>query len=512
MNSLIQELVNDLKSNSAINENVMVKMILESINNSSLLGLSPDQILENSLSNLSHIATVTVNENINEVVAKFRKLAEKPTNSLQKMAKEAGLSMKMKALKESSLNSDPIFNHTLSVLEKKLEVYPEFRLIGLVIETLNGFAYDSNVKQVIEDLSNYVFENRAKLEIINAIYEMRQASPVVYRESIAELENCLMEGVYLADAVKMKLHGKPNMPILTRLINTLSMVESSETGNFNIGIGNGDAQVKPVIAPFYKMSDSEAVAFIDNSFVKLADDEEPAEATMDELEAYPEFTEICEAFHALNFKETKNGIISKGRNISIEFDVNAEDSLDLKINGVIVEDLSQIKFADLLVMEHLSTRTHITKLLNNLDVIVNFGFIKKLVNERLNADALVFTLGETQFVFEKYGNGRLIKRMQGLEFHDYVMEKFNYDVSDLYAIELEERERFLKDLQKDKNSIESDIDKLEKTIKELEDTLVDPSLNEEYSTQLADLKIAIEKNINVLKNQYIELELSKKKP
>jgi hypothetical protein len=512
MNSLIQQLTTELKTNESINQNIMVKMVVEAIQNSSILGVEPDQIVDSAISNLSHIAEVTVNENLKEVVAKFKKLAEKPTNRLQTMAKEAGLSLKVKALRESALNSDPMFNQTLQNLEKKLQIFPEFRLIGLTVEALNPFSYDKAVDSTIASLVNYISENRAKLEIINAIYEMRQTGAVIYSALISELENCLMEELYTADAVKMKLHGKPEMPITTRLINTLSMVEAREGGRFNIGIGNGDVQVRPVIAPFYKTDNNDAIAFIDNRFIKLTEDDDPAEIDSSELEVYPEFTEICEAFATLGFKESANGIVAKGRNLSIAFEVNEEESLDLKINGINVKDLGELKITDLLVMEQLSTRASFAKILDNLDVIVNFGFIKKIVNERLDANSLVITIGETQFVLEKYGNGRLLKKMQGLEFHNYVMERFNYDISDLYAVELEEREKFLKEIEEGKSSIEDNLAKLEKTMQELDEALSDSTLDEAYVTQLTDLKISIEKNVNALKNRYIELEVSKKKP
>ena len=124
MNSLIQELTSELKSNPSISNSVIIKMVLESINNSVLLGVPSDQILENALANLSGMAEATLNENLKEVVAKFMKLAEKPTKRLQDMAKEAGLSLKVKALKESSLYKDPSFKYSISVLEQKLSVTP----------------------------------------------------------------------------------------------------------------------------------------------------------------------------------------------------------------------------------------------------------------------------------------------------------------------------------------------------------------------------------------------------
>jgi hypothetical protein len=101
--------------------------------------------------------------------------------------------------------------------------------------------------------------------------------------------------------------------------------------------------------------------------------------------------------------------------------------------------------------------------------------------------------------------------MEGLAFHNYVMEKFNYDVSEMYAIELEEREQFVRQIEEDKKSVEIDLSKLEKTMAQVDEALSDPGLSEEYHNQLSDLKVSIEKNVNSLKNHYIELEQSKKK-
>jgi hypothetical protein len=511
MNSLIQELTSELKSNPAVSNSIAVRMVLESINNSVLLGVPSDQVLESALTNLNEMAVATMNENLKEVVAKFMKMAEKPTKRLHDMAKEAGLSMKIKALKESALYKDPTFKYSISVLEQKLAILPEFRVIGALIESLSGFAYDSLVESTIADLSDYINNNRAKLEVINSIYEMRQTGAVLYREAISELENCLLEESYSADTIKMKLRGKSSLPILTRLVNTLSMVESKESGKFSIGIGNGDAKVKSVIAPFYKVSESEAIVFVDNRFIKLSDHSEPTQVEEEELTVYPEFTEICETFAALNFKERETEIYTKGRNLEVAFSVNEDATLSLKINGSVVEDLTKVQLTELFLLEQNSTRASLTKLFNNLDMIVNLEFAKKLVNERLDSDSIVFTVGETLYVFEKYAHSRIIKKMEGLEFHNYVMEKFNYDVSELYAIELEEREAFVRQIEEAKKTIERDLSKLEETIAQLDEALNDLDVSEEYQTQLADLKVSIEKNVNSLKNQYIELEQSKKK-
>ena len=511
MNSLIHELTLELKSNPNVKDSVAVKVVLESINNSTLLGVPSEEILENSLITLSELATATLNENLKEVVAKFRKLGEKPTQRLQNMAKEAGISLKIKALKESKIYRDPTFKYTVSLIEQKLAALPEFRVIATVLESLGKYSYDKVVMSTLTDITDYVNENRAKLEVINAIFEMRQTGAVLYRESIIELENCLLENIFSADVIKMKLRGKPSMPTVTRLINTLSMVEAKDQGKFNIGVGNGDAKVKSIIAPFYKISESAAIVYVDNKFIKLQEDQDPSQVTAAEVAEYPDFFEVCEAFAALNFQEKETEIVSNGRGLKVSFAINESGNLYLKINGSIVEDLSKVELSEIFLMEQIETRSKLTTLFRGLDMIVNLEFAKKLVNERLNADSIVFTMGETLYVFEKYANNRIIKKMEGLAFHNYVMENFNYDVSELYAIELEEREKNLRKIDEEKKLVEKDLSKLENSITQLEEALKDSSLSSEYQTQLGDLKVSIEKNVNSLRNHYISLDQSKKK-
>lgn len=511
MNGLIQELTNELKNNSSISSSIAAKVVLESINNSLMLGVSPDQILENSLETLEQFANEMVNENLKEVVANFKKLAEKPTASLQNMAKAAGLKMKLQAVKESEIYSDPIFKHTLAKLEQAVNSAPEYRVLGFVYEGLSKFSYDKKVSEVLESIATYFNENRIKIEVMNSIFEMRLVGPAMYGQACSLLEESLLEGIETADGLKMKLRTHSNLPIVSRLINTVSMLEAKETGSFNIGIGNGDAVVKPIIAPFYKVTESEAIVFVDNKFIKVSENEDPSQITVEEAQEFPEFFEICEAFNFLGFKESNSGIIAKGRNLSVEFGLNENGTLNLRLNDSKVDDLSSIRLNELFVMESLDSRAAFSKIFNNLDFIVNVEFGKTIVNERLGRNSIVLNLGEDLYVFEKLGETRVVKKMKGLTFHNYVLENFKYDVSELYSIQLEERDSRIKQLDSEKSAIETNLEKLEKTISQINEALTDKSMSAEYQEKLNELKMSIEKNINALKNQYILIDQSKKK-
>jgi peptidoglycan hydrolase CwlO-like protein len=162
-------------------------------------------------------------------------------------------------------------------------------------------------------------------------------------------------------------------------------------------------------------------------------------------------------------------------------------------------------------MESLDTRRALTKIFDNLDLIVNIEFGKTIVNERLGRNSIVLNLGENIFVFEKLGDTRILKKMKDLTFHNYVMENFKYDVSELYSIQLEERDAKIKELNSEKSVIEANLEKLEKTISQINEALSDVTISADNKEKLNELRMSIEKNVNALKNQYILVDQSKKK-
>jgi hypothetical protein len=340
---------------------------------------------------------------------------------------------------------------------------------------------------------------------------MRVTGAILYKDACALLEEALLENIETSDSLKMKLRSHAQLPVVNQLINKISMLESKNTGTFNLGIGNSDSQVKPIIAPFYKISESDAIVFVDNKFIKVSEDSDPSQMTAEEVKEFPEFFETCEAFATLNFKEHSTELVSNCRNLTVAFGINENGTLNLKINNSIIENINNIKLSEIFLMEAIETRNALSKLFNNLDLVVNLEFGKTIINERLGRDSIVLNLGEDIFVFEKLGETRIVKKMKGLTFHNYVMENFKYDISEMYSIQLEEREANIKAFDVEKKTIEENLAKLEESIAKIEEALSDTSITNDYQEKLTELKVSIEKNVNALKSQYIIVDQSKKK-
>lgn len=510
MNGLIQELVQELTTNESLKGSIATKLVADSINNQILLGVSPAEVFESALANLQQLSEATANSSLSEVVKKFEALAKTPAKKLKDMSAEADLSTKIKALKESAAAKDPVFRHTLAILESGLQTQPEFRMVSHFMTGLSRFAYDPQVAEALTSVSSYLEANRSRLEIMNAIHEMRTTSSVIYREACTILEEALLENVLSSDSLRMKLRGKVNMPIVTRLINTLSMVEARNAGNFNIGIGNGDAKVDSVILPYFPISETEVATVIDDSFVKLSDEEAPVQMSEEEIEEKsPEFHELYESLRALGFKSADGKYSAKLKTMTIGFEMN--EGLNFTINGRVIEDPTESNVTETFLMESVETRNHISVILKNLDNFAHLDFAKRIVNERIGSDAYVFNVGSALYVFEKLAQTRVIKKMEGTQFYNYVMENFNYDVAELYSIDLEEEAAKEKEIDAEKETVDQNITKLEGAIEKIDETLKNEDLEEEYAEKLTELKHSIEKNVNSLKHKYIELDQKKKK-
>lgn len=511
MNGLIKELVHELNTNESLKDSITAKMVVESINNSILLGVSPAEVFESAIKNLQQLHEATSNPVLKEVVDKFNSMAKTPAKKLKEMSNAANLATEISALKESALAKDPVFLHTIAVLESGVASQPEYRMISHFVTGLSKYSYDKGVAESISRVSRILESNRSKFEILNAIDEMRFASPIIYKEACAILEEALLENSYSADTLKMKLRGRVNMPVVNRLINTLSMVEAREQGEFNIGVGNGEAQVDQVILPFFPISENEVGTVIDDSFVKLSDEDGPSQIDAEKVEEEnPEFMELYEALRGLGFKHTGSTYSAKLKTMTVGFEIN-EGVLNFTVNGKVIEDPAQANISEVFLMESVQTRQNLSIVFKNLDRFAHLDFAKRIINERLGNDAYVFTVGETLYVFEKLAQTRIIKKMAGTQFHGYVMENFNYDVAELYSIELEEEAEKEKEIEAQKADVEKNIEKLETSIAQIDETLSGENIDETYVEKLNELKHALEKNVNSLKSQYITLDQSKKK-
>ena len=494
MNDLTKNLIKELKTAQAVSESRMLQMFVAGLE----ANVNASGNIEQALADLAEVSEKLQNTELDTIVKKFNELSNTPAKKLKMLENGAAVLPKLAQIKESAAYADPIFRTVVLGLEKSVSVNPEPLVIESVIAKLSPFSFDSTVKSVVADLTKYVSENRAILAIFNTIADLKKAPNSYYAQVSEKLENAILEGRTSVDALTMILAEATAQPVIKNLLNRLSQFESSRNGGFNLGSGNSSTKINPVIGVYTKTANGVRV-LIENHIIDMNDEEEAEMVPFSSLPQEDEFTQTAKAYTDLGFKPTEHGVEAKGKGNTIAFKVSPDGEVSFEINGKIAEDLNSSEIYKTLVVETISFKQNVAKILENANMIAQFEFVQRFVTEGAQSYA-INTEKAGIFVLDRQG----LKKYDTLGFHKYIAETFKYDVSDLFSIQLSERQEFVKSVNERKAVIQSDIAKLEESISQLDSVIAEA--DEETQDQLETLKHTINSSIVGLKNEYLSLD------
>jgi hypothetical protein len=494
MNDLTKNLIQELKATKAVSESRMLQMVVSGIEATANASGNIDQ----ALVDLAEVSEKLQNTELDTIVKKFNEMSNTPAKQLKMVENGAAVLPKLAQIKESSAYADPICKTVINGLEKQASLYSEPAIIESVITKLKPFTFDSTVKRVVAELTNYVSENRATLAIFNTIADLKKAPNAYYAQVCEKLETAILEKRTSVDALTMILAEAVAQPAIKNLLNRLAQFESSLNGGFSLGSGNSSTKINPVIGIYTKTSTGVRV-LIENHVIDMNDEEEAEMVPFASIPQEDEFAQTAKAYTDLGFKPTEHGVEAKGKANTIAFKVSPEGEVSFEINGKIAEDLNSSEIYKTLVVESISFKQNVAKILENANMIAQFEFVQRFVTEGAQSYA-INTEKSGIFVLDRQG----LKKYDTLGFHKYIAETFKYDVSDLFAIQLSERQDFIKQVNERKSIIKLDIAKLEESIEQIEEVMVEA--DEETQDQLETLKHTINSSIVGLKNEYLTLD------
>ena len=494
MNDLTKNLIQELKATKAVSESRMLQMVVSGIEATANASGNIDQ----ALVDLAEVSEKLQNTELDTIVKKFNEISNTPAKQLKMVENGAAVLPKLAQIKESGAYSDPICKTVINGLEKQASLYSEPAIIESVITKLKPFTFDSTVKRVVAELTNYVSENKATLAIFNTIADLKKAPNAYYAQVCEKLETAILEKRTSVDALTMILAEAVAQPAIKNLLNRLSQFESSVNGGFNLGSGNSSTKINPVIGVYTKTENGVRV-LIENHVIDMNDEEEAEMVPFSTLPQEDEFTQTAKAYTDLGFKPTEHGVEAKGKANTIAFKVSPEGEVSFEINGKVAEDLNSSEIYKTLVVESITFKQNVAKILENANMIAQFEFVQRFVTEGAQSYA-INTEKSGIFVLDRQG----LTKYDTLGFHKYIAETFKYDVSDLFAIQLSERQDFVKQVNERKSMIKLDIAKLEESIEQIEEVMVEA--DEETQDQLETLKHTINSSIVGLKNEYLTLD------
>jgi len=494
MNDLTKNLIKELKAAQAVSESRMLQMFVAGVE----ANVNASGNIEQALADLAEVSEKLQNTELDAIVKKFNEMSNTPAKKLKMIENGAAVLPKIAQIKESAAYADPIFRTVVLGLEKAVTVNSEPIVVESVITKLAPFSFDSTVKSVVAELTKYVSENRATIAIFNTISDLKKAPNAYYAKVCEKLEGAILEGRTSVDALTMILAEAAAQPVIKNLLNRLSQFESSQNGGFNLGSGNSSTKINPVVGVYTRTANGVRV-LIENHIIDMNGEEEAEMVPFSSLPQEDEFTQTAKAYTDLGFKPTEHGVEAKGKANTIAFKVSPEGEVSFEINGKVAEDLNSSEIYKTLVVETIAFKQNVAKILENANMIAQFEFVQRFVTEGAQSYA-INTEKSGIFVLDRQG----LKKYDTLGFHKYVAETFKYDVSDMFAIQLSERQEFIKSVNERKSAIQADIAKLEESISQLDSVIAEA--DEETQDQLETLKHTINSSIVGLKDEYLSLD------
>jgi hypothetical protein len=494
MNDLTKNLIKELKAAQAVSESRMLQMFVAGVE----ANVNASGNIEQALADLAEVSEKLQNTELDAIVKKFNEMSNTPAKKLKMIENGAAVLPKIAQIKESAAYADPIFRTVVLGLEKAVTVNSEPIVVESVITKLAPFSFDSTVKSVVAELTKYVSENRATIAIFNTIADLKKAPNAYYAKVCEKLEGAILEGRTSVDALTMILAEATAQPVIKNLLNRLSQFESSQNGGFNLGSGNSSTKINPVVGVYTRTANGVRV-LIENHIIDMNGEEEAEMVPFSSLPQEDEFTQTAKAYTDLGFKPTEHGVEAKGKANTIAFKVSPEGEVSFEINGKVAEDLNSSEIYKTLVVETIAFKQNVAKILENANMIAQFEFVQRFVTEGAQSYA-INTEKSGIFVLDRQG----LKKYDTLGFHKYVAETFKYDVSDMFAIQLSERQEFIKSVNERKSAIQADIAKLEESISQLNSVIAEA--DEETQDQLETLKHTINSSIVGLKDEYLSLD------
>ena len=532
MNEFVNNVLTELKSSKTLSTMPLISMLIESTNKSISLKENPNSIYTSFRSGIAAINERVKSKELSNILTKFDKNDATPDVLISRMANEVDFKSKITRLRESAVYSTPIIKSKVEDLSAVIESgQPHFLFCESFVKHFKQYNYDKTVNATINEVTTYVNENRPKLTVLNALYQMNNSVTKAMYAGIANgLSEMLISESVTADSIKMKYGTE--LPLVKMLVSDLKVLEAENGGDFTLGEGNGDTVVKNVITPAIQIEEG-ILMYVDDKFISIRESKglvgNEKEVFIDEeykisqvepsyvKNRYSDFYSLSEAFANLGFKVSEYEDLvesSNLRNMRIGLKINENKNLDLYLNGTLVGDKDKAiaSIYETMVLESDLTKSKALRIIENSDEIVNFEFIKHIQNARTLSEAYVFSLNKDFYLCEKVNKveGQW-KKVDEYELYEYFKLNFKYDVSKIFKTKIDAGIAKIRKIESDKVKITEDIAKLQDSSNKLGEALTNPNIDDDKKEKLLNLKEGIDSNIASFKEQYLRLDLEKKR-
>jgi hypothetical protein len=394
----------------------------------------------------------------------------------------------------------------------------EFLLAESYLNELSKIGWDSDVKDVIETISEKTKRYSREIEVSKVLENLRNGgSRNFYSDLIDDLDSWLVTENKSTDLLLKKIKRWEFNPVIRNLSNSIKINESRNSGYLNLPrVSQGESRVESLFAPvlieegrtvfplggdlfsggytgFNRLSESEIKKTVPSSYLNLLSICSKPNIRIDENGAY-----IAIGKNTIKIVEegTKNSVyLGKSK-------LNFRNSVDLaKIVGLEVT-------SNLGMMESTLVNDVVT-IYENYDSIVELDFAKSIISNIYEGVSINLIKWENQIYLQKVNESmreKSLYKVNGSQAVKAVKDYLRYDISEGLTEFLEGDYKRKSIMINDRNEILNNITIIESEIEKIERFFESkPELKE--SQELKSAHYSLSKELSVLREKWNHLNI-----
>lgn len=453
MNEFFQAIGETLLKDSKLCNNVIFKATVDNAYKSiseSKTDIENLTILENALSSFHQLLP---SDSLNTVIGAInQKLDDIKSSDINYIVKKHGSMFSIQeavdTLKsDKDVASDPNLTAKLEEIAKAASnAIFQFNFIPALQATLKGAPQYNAVKEAIDSSAKYFNDNFARIQTINAVEYLKSAPMAsLFKKQIDTLNSYIKEAKIVVDNMDADLTRIGHTNITTQLVQAIREHNKAYFLDKDFGTGNQNVVVSNYIGTCVNENDCTVLYAAPNYLIKTKKDLDfgkkvceglyvaDAIAVMHKL---PKAHNSTNLFNSVNFIQESHRLFTRSQNTTIEINNKNE----FRINESIVKNIEDYRKVNYSINESSQTKDLLYAFVNNLSNVNVTPDIKIIRDIKTNNKVTVIREASEYVVQEN--NGTLIK-LNAIKLIDYIKEHFNYDISDAFQIEVNNKKNKL---------------------------------------------------------------------
>jgi hypothetical protein len=450
-----------------------------------------------------------INESLTEM-AKFDKAAGSfiEYNKVEKLGIfESILKLTKKGIYEHN-NFKILCENYVNALKNKS--VPEYWIAESFVRDFTDYAWDTNVKEIVNSITESINRFRPEIEASKALYQIENSGNSEFYSPVKEsISKWLVSESKSIPALSKDLGVWSFNPIIRNLINSLSILESNSS-KINIPSVNGNSEIKKIYSPVL-VEGGKTIFAIGKTLFEGSSDGVRKLSNQDVSKMDSEFLRLLESFYSEGVKVDANGIfIYKGDTKISILEKNEESRIYINDDLAKFENYNQLaSMIGLKVSRSLGANdgkivNTVINLYENFERIVELDFAKSIVSKVYEGASVNLIKWENKMYLQKVNETmreNSLYSVNGSQASNIVKEFLRYDISEGLTEFLDGEKKIKSIMFNDRKRVIENIAIIEGQMKKIE-TLASSNPLYKGSKQLAEAYSLLEKELQSLKSKW----------